>query len=59
MLIPRTAVPPLTPSRVPTPGDLPDSHLSYAVQWFSFATILSVIYGLFVWRRRDSAAREG
>lgn len=59
MLIPRTAVPPLTPSRVPTPGDLPDSHLSYAVQWFSFAAILSVIYGLFVWRRRDSAAHEG
>lgn len=56
MLIPRTAVTPLTPSRVPTPGDLPDSHLSYAVQWFSFATILAVIYGIFVWRRRDSAA---
>lgn len=55
MLIPKTAVPPLTPSRVPTPGDLPDSHLNYAFQWFSFAAILAVIYGIFVWRRRDSA----
>lgn len=52
MLMPRTAVAPLTPARVPTPGDLPDSHLSYAFQWFAFATTLSVIYGLFVWRRR-------
>lgn len=52
MLMPRTAVAPLTPARVPTPGDLPDSHLSYAFQWFGFATTLAVIYGIFVRRRR-------
>ncbi len=59
MLIPKTAVPPLTPSRVPTPDDLPDSHLSYAFQWFGFAATLSIIYGIFVWRRRDSTATRG
>ncbi|MGL4543335.1 MAG: SURF1 family cytochrome oxidase biogenesis protein [Polymorphobacter sp.] len=52
MLIPDTAAPPLKPSRVPTPGDLPDNHLSYALQWFSFAAILLSIYGIFVWRWR-------
>jgi cytochrome oxidase assembly protein ShyY1 len=52
MLIPDSAAPPLAPSRVPTPGDLPDNHLSYAVQWFSFAAILLAIYGIFAWRWR-------
>lgn len=53
MLIPTTAVPPLQPSRIPVPDDLPDSHLSYALQWFSFAIILTVIYLVYVgkWRR--------
>jgi surfeit locus 1 family protein len=53
MLIPDTAVPPLTPSRIPTPGDLPDSHLSYAFQWLAFAVTLMVVYGVYVrqWRR--------
>lgn len=50
MLIPTKAVAPLVPSRVPVPGDLPDSHLNYAFQWFAFATTLAVIYGL--WLRR-------
>jgi surfeit locus 1 family protein len=54
MLIPRTAVPPLTPSRVPTPGDLPDSHLSYAFQWFAFAATLATIYAIWLRRRRDT-----
>ncbi len=52
MLIPTRAVPPLQPSRVPVPGDLPDSHLSYALQWFSFAATLLVIYAIYLakWR---------
>jgi surfeit locus 1 family protein len=50
MLIPRTAVPPLAPSLMPDPADLSDNHLSYAIQWFSFAAILIVIYG--IWLRR-------
>ena len=55
MLIPRTAVAPLRPSRVPVPDDLPDSHLSYAVQWFGFAATLAVIYAIFVARRAKLA----
>ncbi len=51
MLIPKTAVPGLEPSRVPSPEDLPNNHLSYAVQWYSFALTLAVIYGIWVWRR--------
>ena len=55
MLIPKTAVPPLQPSRLPTPGDLPDNHLSYALQWFAFAATLAIIYGLFVFGRMRKA----
>lgn len=58
MLIPRTAVPPLVPSRIPTPADLPDSHLSYALQWFSFAVTLVAIYAIFVWRRVRPSPRN-
>lgn len=50
MLIPDTAVPPLEVSRMPTPEDMPDNHLSYAGQWFGLALALLVIYG--VWLRR-------
>lgn len=53
MLIPTTAVPPLAPSRVPTPGDLPDNHLSYAFQWLAFAATLAAVYLVYLrqWRR--------
>lgn len=51
MLIPDTAVPPLEVSRMPTPADLPDSHLSYAGQWFGLAIVLATIYGLWLRRR--------
>jgi cytochrome oxidase assembly protein ShyY1 len=51
MLIPDTAVPPLLPSRMPTPADLPDNHLSYAGQWFGLALVLVTIYALWLRRR--------
>jgi hypothetical protein len=51
MLIPDTAVPPLLPSRMPTPADLPDNHLSYAGQWFGLALVLVAIYALWLRRR--------
>ena len=56
MLIPTTAVAPLQPSRIPVPDDLPDNHLSYALQWFAFAATLAAIYGLYVvkWQRERS-----
>ena len=53
MLIPTTAVSPLAPSRLPTPGDLPDNHLSYALQWLAFAVTLAGVYLVYLcqWRR--------
>lgn len=35
----------------PDPADLPNNHLSYAVQWFLFALVAAVIYGLAVRKR--------
>jgi surfeit locus 1 family protein len=35
----------------PNPADLPNNHLSYAVQWFLFAAVALVIYGLAVRKR--------
>ncbi|MEE4349230.1 MAG: SURF1 family protein [Pacificimonas sp.] len=49
----RAATPALMPSAPPTIDDIPNSHLSYAGQWFGFAAVLSVIYVLFTlqWRK--------
>lgn len=35
----------------PDPSDLPNNHFSYAVQWFLFAGVATVIYGLAVRKR--------
>jgi cytochrome oxidase assembly protein ShyY1 len=35
----------------PDPSDLPNNHLSYAVQWFLFAFVALVIYALAVRKR--------
>lgn len=35
----------------PDPADLPNNHLSYAVQWFLFAVVALVIYALAVRKR--------
>jgi cytochrome oxidase assembly protein ShyY1 len=50
LLVQSTAEAPLVPSAPPGLETISNNHLSYAVQWFSFAAILSVIYGL--WLRR-------
>jgi surfeit locus 1 family protein len=45
----------------PDPLDLPNNHLSYAVQWFFFAATAAVIYVLALrkrWRDADSAKRS-
>lgn len=39
-------LPGLEASARPDPGDVPNNHLSYAVQWFFFALTALVIYGL-------------
>jgi len=38
----------------PSPEDIPNNHWAYAVQWFLFAGIAAVIYGLAVARRTRS-----
>lgn len=61
VLIAETATPPLSPSAPPTLDSISDNHLSYALQWFSFAITLAVIYAIHVarWRRATVAARQG
>ncbi|WP_225009049.1 SURF1 family cytochrome oxidase biogenesis protein [Novosphingobium percolationis] len=44
-------VPGLQPLARPDPNDLPNNHLAYAVQWFIFAAIALVIYGIVLARR--------
>jgi surfeit locus 1 family protein len=41
----------LQPNARPDPADIPNNHLSYAVQWFLFAATALVIYALAVRKR--------
>ena len=43
----------------PDPRDLPNNHLSYAVQWFLFALTALIIYGLVLRKRLAAAAQQG
>jgi surfeit locus 1 family protein len=45
-LVAASAPPGLEPSAAPSLGSIPNNHLSYALQWFSFAAIALVIYAL-------------
>ncbi|WP_288015890.1 SURF1 family protein [Blastomonas sp.] len=38
----------------PSPEDIPNNHWAYAIQWFLFAAIAAVIYGVAVARRTRS-----
>jgi surfeit locus 1 family protein len=51
MLVAAKPAPGLELSAPPRLGDIPNNHLAYAVQWFIFAAIAALIYGLAVWRR--------
>jgi surfeit locus 1 family protein len=42
----------LTLSAPPRIEDVPNNHFGYAVQWFIFAGIAALIYGIAAWRRR-------
>lgn len=42
----------------PSPEDLPNNHLAYAVQWFLFAAIAAIIYLLAVRGRARARARR-
>ena len=46
MLIARSAPPDMKPIAPPSAADLPNNHLAYAVQWFIFAGLAVLIYGL-------------
>jgi surfeit locus 1 family protein len=51
VLVSATPAPGLEPSAAPSPLDIPNNHLSYAVQWFAFAGIALGIYGIALRRR--------
>lgn len=46
MIVSDRAAPGLKPSAQPNPADIPNNHLSYAVQWFLFAVTALVIYAV-------------
>ena len=50
-LVAASAPPGLEPSAPPSTDTIPNNHRSYAVQWFSFAAIALIIYGLALRRR--------
>jgi len=56
MIVSDTAAPGLRPTIQPNPGDIPNNHLSYAVQWFLFAAVALVIYGVALWQRARKVA---
>jgi cytochrome oxidase assembly protein ShyY1 len=51
MLVADQPAPGLEPSAPSSLEDVPNNHLAYAVQWFLFAAVALVIYGLAVRRR--------
>jgi surfeit locus 1 family protein len=54
-LVAASAPPGLEPSKPPSLDSIPNNHRSYALQWFSFAAIALIIYGLALRKR----LREG
>lgn len=59
VLIAATAAPGLEPTAPPSIDDVPNKHLAYAVQWFLFAGIATVIYLLALRRRGLGSAGPG
>lgn len=56
-LVAASAPPGLEASAPPSIGSIPNNHRSYALQWFSFATIALVIYALAVRKRMNEESR--
>ncbi|SFF75271.1 Cytochrome oxidase assembly protein ShyY1 [Novosphingobium sp. CF614] len=46
----------LEANAIPDPSEIPNNHLSYAVQWFLFAATALVIYALALMKRGPSAS---
>ncbi|MBS0283075.1 MAG: SURF1 family protein, partial [Proteobacteria bacterium] len=59
LLVADTPAPGLAANSRPDIGIVPNNHFAYAIQWFFFAAVASVIYVLAVRRRiaRDDDAR--
>ncbi len=53
MLVASTPAPGLSASAPPSTDDVPNNHFAYAIQWFLFAGIAALIYGIAL-RRRSS-----
>lgn len=51
MIVSDTGAPGLSPSPPPDPASVPNNHFSYAIQWFFFAAVALVIYGLALRKR--------
>jgi len=49
----------LQPNALPDPRDIPNNHLSYAVQWFLFAATALTIYALALRKRLAAPAPPG
>jgi surfeit locus 1 family protein len=56
MIVSESAAPGLRPTAQPNPADIPNNHLSYAVQWFLFASVALIIYGVALWQRARKVA---
>jgi surfeit locus 1 family protein len=54
-LVAGSAPPGLEPSAAPSLSSIPNNHRSYALQWFAFAAIALIIYGLAVRKRLKEA----
>jgi surfeit locus 1 family protein len=51
MLVSTTPAPGLDISAPPSTDDVPNNHFAYAIQWFLFAGVAALIYGIAVRRR--------
>ena len=58
MIVADAPAPGLEASTPPSVADIPNNHLSYAVQWFLFAATATAIY-MIALRRRMIADRGG
>lgn len=56
VLIAEAPVAPLAAEAAPTLAGIPNNHRAYAVQWFLFAGILMVIYGIWLRQRPKKTA---
>jgi surfeit locus 1 family protein len=58
-LVAAQAAPGLVPSAAPSPRDMPNNHIFYAVQWFFFAAAAVTIYLLALRRRQLGKVAPG